>query len=315
MIVCLGTTPTLARTMEFDRVDIDGVNRATRVVEYAAGKAVNAARAAATLGVAGVACISPIGGLTGDRFAAAARQDPIEHDFVRVGAATRLCVTVVDRLGQTSTELIEESAGLSEGNSADLVAAFERRIVAASSCVLSGSIAPGIPADLYERCTRYAHAAGARVIVDASGEPLRRAIVSRPDVVKINARELASIEDVDVDVDDDRSVIDGARSLARRAGAWVIVTRGRRSTIAAHADGSLLEASVAEVKVVSAIGSGDSSAGALAVALARRQSMADALRLASAAASANAMTALAAHFDVAVVDRLTKTIQVRDISG
>ena len=46
MIVCLGTTPALARTMEFDGLAVDAVNRATRVYEYAAGKAVNAARAA-----------------------------------------------------------------------------------------------------------------------------------------------------------------------------------------------------------------------------------------------------------------------------
>jgi tagatose 6-phosphate kinase len=309
MIVCLGTTPALSRTMEFDRLKVDGVNRATRVVEYAAGKAVNAARAATTLGESGVVCISPVGGFTGNRFEAVARQDPIEHEFVRVEPDTRLCVTVVDRLGRTSTELIEESAALAEQDSLRFTAAFEKRIVAGSVCVLSGSIAPGVPADLYERCTQLARAAGGRIILDATGEPLQQAIAARPDVVKINAGELASVQDGD----GDRSVVVDTQSLAKQTGGWVIVTRGRNATIAAHADGETLEASVAEVEVVSAIGSGDSFAGALAVALWRGAAMAEALRLASAAASANAMTALAAHFDVDVVHRLMETIVVREI--
>ena len=44
MIVCLGTTPTMQRTMLFDRVEIDAVNRAVEVREYASGKSVNVAK-------------------------------------------------------------------------------------------------------------------------------------------------------------------------------------------------------------------------------------------------------------------------------
>ena len=48
-ILTIGTTPTLARTMRFARLEVDGVNRALEVREYAAGKSINAARAIANL--------------------------------------------------------------------------------------------------------------------------------------------------------------------------------------------------------------------------------------------------------------------------
>src|SRR3954468_6046534 len=107
MIVCLGTTPALQRTMSFDRLRLDAVNRATSVLEYASGKSVNAARVAHTLGRRVVAT-GFLGGDSGE----ACRRDldsaGVAHEFVTVAARTRMCVTVIDRAGGTATELIEE---------------------------------------------------------------------------------------------------------------------------------------------------------------------------------------------------------------
>ena len=50
MILCLGTTPTVQRSMTFAQIVADGVNRAKQVQEYASGKSVNVARILQTLG-------------------------------------------------------------------------------------------------------------------------------------------------------------------------------------------------------------------------------------------------------------------------
>ena len=44
MILCVGTTPTVQRTIVLDRLELDGVNRAVEVKEYASGKSVNVAK-------------------------------------------------------------------------------------------------------------------------------------------------------------------------------------------------------------------------------------------------------------------------------
>jgi fructose-1-phosphate kinase PfkB-like protein len=49
-VLCLGLTPVLQRTLVFDRLETDEVNRVRQVVESAAGKALNTARALVTLG-------------------------------------------------------------------------------------------------------------------------------------------------------------------------------------------------------------------------------------------------------------------------
>ena len=43
MILCLGTTPTVQRTMTFAKLNIDAVNRAIEVKQTASGKSINVA--------------------------------------------------------------------------------------------------------------------------------------------------------------------------------------------------------------------------------------------------------------------------------
>src|SRR5690349_12464607 len=113
MILCVGTTPTVQRTLTFDRVKVDDVNRAADVHEYASGKAVNVARVLAVLGEAALAA-----GFSGGRRGEALLEDlteaAIPHDFVSTAAQTRLCTTVIDRAAGTATELVEESPRASD---------------------------------------------------------------------------------------------------------------------------------------------------------------------------------------------------------
>lgn len=53
----------------------------------------------------------------------------------------------------------------------------------------SGSLPPGVPDDFYARPSRAAKSAGARMVVDCSGEPLRAALEEGIYLIKPNPRE------------------------------------------------------------------------------------------------------------------------------
>src|SRR5438874_6446384 len=124
MILCLGTTPALQRTMTFARLSLDAVNRATDVREYASGKSINVARVAHTLGEKVIAA----GFLGGDR-ARAIRNDldqaRIAHDFIDIAAPTRMCVTVINQSSATATELIEEAPAVNRADAQRLLMHLE----------------------------------------------------------------------------------------------------------------------------------------------------------------------------------------------
>jgi len=80
----------------------------------------------------------------------------ISHAFLDVDAATRLCVTVIDRAAHTATELIEEPSAVKKTDVQLLLKKLRELLVPASLLVLSGSLAPGVPATFYRDCVALA---------------------------------------------------------------------------------------------------------------------------------------------------------------
>lgn len=309
MIVCLGTTPTVQRTMVFPALRMDAVNRAVRVMETASGKSINAARVAHTLGEAVIAT-GFLGGRSGQWIRETLTAAEIEHDFVEVSPATRCCVTIVEEQRGVSTELVEESAAVEADAHERLLETLRRRLAGRSVLVLSGSLTPGAPQDFYARCTAIANELGAQTLIDGRGEPLEAALAHRPAIVKPNAGELAATLGQTLATEAD--IIAGARQLMERGAQAVVVTRGPKPMIAVAGEAAWRVQGPA-VRGTYPIGSGDSLAAGLAVAMARKAPLADGLALAMACGIANALIPLPGHLNVADVQSLRQQVRVERI--
>jgi len=300
MIVSLGTTPALQRTMTFARLEIDAVNRAIDVREYASGKSINVARVARTLREKVVAT----GILGGDR-ASIVRCDldasGIAHSFIDVDAPTRMCVTVIDSGNRTATELIEESSPAHASDSARLLIHLDGLLNGAKVLVMSGTLAPNIGDHFYARCVKLARRRSVHTIVDAKGAALRLAAAEHPTVIKPNRNELMQTFGNDLRAGIAQSVELGAE--------WVVVTDGPRETLVSNGT-ETWNIDTPKVNVISPIGSGDALAAGIAVGLVRGLSVPDACALGVACGAANATTPLAGHLDRATVDRLGVEIRV-----
>jgi len=306
MIICLGTTPAMSRSMTFDRLTIDDVNRATAVADYAAGKNVNVARVLTTLGE-DAAAVGFLGGLRAGAMRADLDDAGIAHVFLGVAAETRLCVTVIDRSTGTATELIEEPAEVTAGDVELLLRYVSDSMAMASLLVLSGSLAPGVPADFYRQCVEIASAADVKSIVDAAGEPLSLAMQAQPFLVKPNRSELART--LGLPIDTDQQLRDAIKELIRRGPTWAVVTQGKAGAIVSNGN-EFWHVPSPVIQPVSAIGSGDSFAAGLAAGLVRGDSVPDAAKLASACGAANALTDRAGHLSEEDVEQLESQIIV-----
>jgi 1-phosphofructokinase family hexose kinase len=307
-ILCVGTTPALARTMRFRSLALDAVNRTGDVYDYAAGKAVNVARVVKTLG-GRPTCTGFLGGPRGGLIRDDLDRLFIAHDFVEVDALTRLCITVVDDTTNSATELVEDARPVASHDAPNLLNRLSGQLESsqANVVVMSGSLAPGVGDDFYARCIDRATDAGAMTVVDASGPALIRACEAGPTAVKVNAMEFC--RSFQIEPADESELIERIRAAAESIGAWIIVTRGPAPVWAS--DGAdFITIETPAVEVVSPIGSGDAFTGGLALALGRGDAIDDAMRLGVACASANAMTPHAGHVDRAAVESLFKTIRV-----
>lgn len=306
MIICLGPTPAVQKTMTFDHLAIDAVNRTGEIAQYASGKSINAARVLHTLGVA-VCCTGFAGGDTGTFLLKDLNQTGIAQRFVEVETSTRTCITLVDRAGRTATELIEESKPVGTGAYDRLLDALHALLPGSDGVVLSGSLTPGAPLDFYARCVTAAVAAGKPVLLDATGEPLRRALASGPTVIKPNRTELS--QTVGMPTETDEQIKAAILQLLSKGPKWAVVTGGAKETVVSDGMG-FWKISTPKVDVVSPIGSGDSFAGGLMAGMVAGRSVPEACRLAAACGSANAMTERAGHLERSVVEELEATVEV-----
>ena len=142
------------------------------------GKAVNVARWLAKRG-ATVAC----GGLLGEdnavMFERELKKYGVEDRFVRVPGATRVNEMFVTPQGSFKVNRPANGGkyrGLGGLEGFDVV-------------ILSGSLPKDWPVDTYRHLVESAKKAGAKVVLDASGEALVEGVKAHPDVIKPNAEE------------------------------------------------------------------------------------------------------------------------------
>lgn len=258
MILCVGLTPAWQRTMEFDRLRVGEVNRATRVTLTASGKGTNVARVLRTLGADVV-----LTGFADDEFARAL--PGIKCAFVPVRQPTRICQTLV---AGAITELVEEAAPISPAEWRAFFAQFKRLVTGAKLVVISGKLPPRAPADLYGKLVR----CGVPVIIDSQGAPMLRAVRAGVLLAKLNEEELAATPGLRTAGAENLVVTAGAKGarLINRAGTWSFWPP--------------------RISALNAIGSGDAMLAGIAHALARGESPVEAVRFGVACGAANALT-------------------------
>lgn len=308
MILCIGTTPTVQRTLVFERLKLDDVNRAVQCDDYASGKSVNVARVAKLIG-GDVVELGFVGGVRGKQLRDGLTSDGIRHDFVEVSPQTRLCTTVIDRAKGTVTELVEESAAVEPAAWDKLSRKAAQWMKSAKVCVLSGSLPPDGDEDFYANTIATARRHGVLAILDTRGRPLLRALREDGFVVKLNRSELAAT--AGRMLRGDAGLRSAMRDVCPVAGQ-VIITQGGEGAVAFDGD-NFWRIPAPKVKAVNPIGSGDSFAAGLAVAMECGMKNAEAYALAAACGAANALHPRAGYLDVKGVRSLVAKVRVKKL--
>ena len=287
MILCVGGTPAMQRTLLFDRLDVGEVNRAREVRVTASGKVTNAARAVTVLGGRAL-LLTFLGGDSGRFVARELEAAGVPHEPVWVDAPTRVCATLVEESGRV-TELVEEGGAVPEDKADVLQRLALEKLREAGALCLIGSLPPGVPEDFYAVLAKAARDADVPALVDAQKGLLRAALEERPFLVKPNLEETANTLDLPLS-DDAEADAQTAASALREAGAeWALVSAGRAGSVLAGPDGEW-RVEPPRVEAVNPIGSGDVMAAGLLRALTRGAPVPDAAVYGTACAAANVLT-------------------------
>ncbi|OKK25188.1 sugar kinase [Streptomyces sp. CB02488] len=283
-------------------------HRVTDLSERPGGKGINVARVLTALGhdsvVTGFA-----GGATGSVLRQLLADLPagrasLTDALVPVAGDTRRTLAVVDGTTGDTTQFNEPGPHVTADEWTAFLRSYEKLLSGADAVALCGSLPPGIHVGAYAELIRPARAAGVPVLLDTSGEPLRRGIAARPDLIKPNADELAQLTG-------SREPARATRDARRRGAHTVIASLGPDGMLAVTPDGSWRASPPAAVKG-NPTGAGDSAVAGLLSSLVEGLSWPDRLRRAVALSTATVLAPTAGDFDRAAYEELLPRVAIEE---
>ena len=263
------------------------------------GGGINVARAIRILGGEALALVA-LGGPTGTRLAQALRAEAVGYSALTAPGETRQSLAVTDETTGAQFRFVLPGPVWDADHINQALDRVREITPDRAMVVLSGSQPPGV-ADRFAADLRAVLPRDARLVLDTSGAALRAVVadpvssLSRPGL-SVPGLSILRMDDAEAEdlagrrfVSRTDSAAFAADLVARGVAETVILARGAEGSVLSDRQGKLFAAAPA-VKVISAVGAGDTFVGALVLALAQGASRDCALAQAVAAAAAACLT-------------------------
>ena len=291
-ILCICLSSTLQRTITFDSLKLEHVNRSKHYRLDASGKAVNSARVLEQLEAGCATVVCPLGEKNLTAFTEAAAHDKLDLAYVTIPGNTRECWTLLDRAAGTTTELVVGEPLLEGADDLKAVSSAEIKMLKfindalpqADAVLLAGSRPKIWSDDLYATISGMTRDAGKLFLADYTGDDMTKTLAaSVPDIIKINEEEFRATFPELNDQSLDQAITEKSRELKN----IIVVTRGTESTLAADR-GSFSECDTEKVTALNTTACGDSFNAGFLYEYLKNRDLAAALKKGTWAAARNA---------------------------
>lgn len=294
-ILCVCLSATIQRTIKFDSFLPDSVNRSKNWREDASGKALNAARVLNQLEPGCSVALCPVGNANAERFMLLASNDSdLYVTPIYIEGSTRECWTLLDCKKGTTTELVaDEQQDLAHiaGAEAELkLLEFVRKYMTSFDALLfAGSRPVAWSANICSRICEVAHKAGKIILADFRGDDLLGTLKTcTPQIIKINDEEFC--QTFGNSLLGEQELESAVAKTSEELQNIIVVTRGKKDTIAAEKGKSVRVPIELASNVVNTTACGDSFAAGFLHDYIKNQNLESALKAGTHCASLNAQT-------------------------
>lgn len=251
MIYTVTFNPSLDYMVDVPNFKLGYTNRCVSEVMYAGGKGINVSMVLENLGHRSVS-LGFMAGFVGKEIVAQLEQNnQITSDFIALDEGnSRVNVKLKSSDG---TEINAQGPEIPQ----EKVEQFFTQMSALNKgdiLVLGGSIPPSLSNDIYMEIM--SKSKSQKIVVDATGDLLVKALEYKPWLVKPNRHELEEI--FSVKIEGKRSISKYAEELQKKGARNVIVSLGGDGAYLLDENGKSYFSKVPEGKLINAVGSGDS---------------------------------------------------------
>ena len=307
-VVTVTLNPAIDQTVTVSGFVPGRLHRAAECRFQAGGKGVNVASVLADFGVEVIAT-GFLGGENPDPFESLFARKDIDDQFLRIEGSTRIGIKIVDSRTNAKTDI--NLPGLAPRP--EEVDALLDRVAALAGpgrwMVLSGSVPPGLPHNVYATMIDAIHAKGGRVALDTSGAALRTGVASRPEVMKPNMDQLGELTGRVLTTPG--TIREAAESLLDRGVQLLAVTMGARGAVFVERGRAVL-ARPPQMRTRKTIGAGDAMVAAIVYSRMQGVPLDDLARAAT-AAGAHAVTRTDVGMDRDEHQKLMAQVEIEDL--
>ncbi|MCK8828288.1 1-phosphofructokinase [Natroniella acetigena] len=285
MIVTVTLNPALDKTIILSDFKLGQTNRVKEVREDIGGKGINVSKVVAELG-GDTTALGLLGGKNGKLIVDKLDVLNISSSFTWIEAETRTNLKLVDLAQNKETEINELGPAIKNSALDELRKSLLQTVETGDFVVLTGSLPPNTPENIYQQLIIECKNKGVKVILDTSNQPLAAGIEANPYLVKPNLSELELL--AKKKLESLTEIIEVGERIYQQGVEIVVVSLGAEGAVVISRAGTWkLTSPIVEVR--SSVGAGDTLVGALALRLNQQQSLKEAVRYAV-AASANTVT-------------------------
>ncbi len=281
MIYTVTLNPALDRSFSAETVEAGAVNRVVPVRDDPGGKGINVAQVLKVLGRPVCSCVI-IGGSTGLSIVSMLDKEGIPTIIGEVKENTRSNFKITNSEGVT-TEFNEAGPSFSADAYEAMTEELFERIEEGDICVISGSVPPGAPEDIYAELITALKARGCKTFLDTSGACLANGLDAGPYFAKPNASEAGIGESIE-------EAIAVADTYIAKEIHSVIISLGSYGAVYRDADGRLMTCAGVKVNPVCTTGCGDAVTAGFASCVYAGLDPSEAFRYAMACGTAAAVT-------------------------
>ncbi len=310
MILSVTLNPCIDKTIYLDRLDVGAYNRVKNTRSDLSGKGLNVSTVLHHLGE-DTLCMGLNFRNNGNLLERTLNTRGLKHHFVYADGSIRTNIKLFDQSAHVMTEINEAGPHVSSAAIDKLIDEIDARLEHTHILVLSGSVPPGVPADIYQRLIRMAHKKDVKTVLDTAGEPFLLGLKEKPFLIKPNSLEFEQAFKEELKAG--KGPLEIARQVVDSGIPYLCISMG--------ADGALLldsehayRAKALPVEAKGLTGAGDSMVAGMCRALRKHLGSEDMLRYAMAAAAGSVRqegTLLAGAEDV---EKLLPQVEVEVIA-
>ena len=310
MILTLTLNPCIDKTIYLDQLEVGSYNRVKNTRQDSAGKGLNVGIVLNNLKES-VRCMGfnfKSNGYLLEQFLDAHK---VPYSFLMAEGSIRTNIKLFDQSCQVMTEVNEAGPFVSQETVDQLLADVDAALCTADILVMSGSIPPGVPSNIYQRLIRMANEKQVKTVLDAAGEPLILGLQEKPFLIKPNTLEFeqAFRDDIDRGMD----TLEIARRVIENGTSYVCLSMGEKGAMLIDREHAY-QAPPLPLEPRGLTGAGDSIVAGLCYAIRQNLGSEDMLRYAMAAAGGSIRqegTLLACESDV---QELLPLVEIQTLS-